>query len=120
RELIERALLVARDARVRRVVAVGRLERRGTRAERAVHEALEHAGVQERVIQRVRGALALEHLERIAEGQLLTHAHRQLALALELLEDEEVIPARVVLHRGNAVAGRVRERELETAAPLRR
>ncbi len=46
--LVELVLVVAGDAGVAGVVGVGRFEGGGAGAERAVHEALEHAEVEER------------------------------------------------------------------------
>ena len=57
---VELGLVVARDAGVAGIVGVGRVEGGGARAERAVHEALEHAGVEQGIAAWVGGRRCFE------------------------------------------------------------
>ena len=109
RHRIELCLVVARDTAVARIVAVRRIERRCARAERPVHEALQHAGVQHTVVRGMVSPMLLQRLDGIGEGEPFRDAHRQVVFMLELLHHQEVIPLRVVLRTGHAVDGGVRE-----------
>src|SRR5579862_6626097 len=50
-------------------------------------------------------------IERLIEGQPLADAGRELAVFFDLLEDMEVFPGGVVLHRGDAPLGGFGERK---------
>ena len=115
---VELRLVIAGQAGVRGVVGVGGEHGGGAGAERAVHEALEHAGVEHAIVGRLGGAHALELIQGCVEGQPLGHANRQLALALQLLEHEEVFPIGVVLDRGEAMRGGVGKCEFHAAAAV--
>ena len=65
--LIERRLLELRQAGILRLVGVRRQHGRRVRAERAVHEALQHAGVQHRVLRRMEHAVLLQDVQRLRE-----------------------------------------------------
>ncbi len=109
RHCIELGLVVAWNTAVAGIVAVGRVERGGTRPERPVHKALQHAGVQHWVVGGMMRAMLLQRLDRIGEGQPFGDADRQVILALELLHHQEIIPLGVVLHAGHAVDGGIRK-----------
>ena len=86
--LVEVVLLKARDAGVRGLVVVGRFHRCGAGAERAIHEALEHAEMQQRIVEVVAGAALLEVADRKVEVDPLVDAERKFIFALEGFEDE--------------------------------
>ena len=118
RHLIEAPLRVARNAALVRVVAVGLLEGGSARAQGAVHETLEHPGMQHGVVMRMGVALANENCRRIVKRQPLADTQRQRTRALHLLVNEKVFPLRVVLCRGHAVSHGVAGGELERVAAL--
>ena len=72
------------------------------RSERAVHETLQHAGVQHVVRCGMRFALCVQFIQRGVKRKPFADAGGQLAFALELLVDLEVFPTGIVLHRSDA------------------
>ena len=68
---VELRLRVLRQAGVAGIVGEGRFHGRGARAERAIHEALQKAGVQHGIVQVVVGAHLDQLGQRIFEGQPL-------------------------------------------------
>ena len=114
--LVEVVLLEARDAGVGGLVVVRRFHGCGAAAERAVHEAFEHAEMQQRIVEVVAGAALLEVADREVEVDPLVDAEREFVFAFEAFEDEPVVPCREVLHGGDAVSERVLDGELEGLA----
>ena len=118
--LVEVVLLVARDAGVGGLVVVGRFHGGGAAAERAVHEALEHAEVQQRVVEVVAGAALLEVADGEVEVDPLVDAEGEFVFVLEAFEDEPVVPVGEVLHGGDAVGECVADGELRALRRCRR
>ena len=100
------------------IVGEGRFHGGGARAERAIHEALEHAGVQHRIVDVVMRAMRFQFVERSLEGKPLADAEVKIAFLLHLFEDEEVFPVAEVLHAGHAVRECVVDREFVALAAL--
>ncbi len=94
---IELSLLVTRQSAVAGVVGIGRQQGGGSRAQGSIHETLQHSGVQHAVGGRLRGAVRLEECDRIVEPQPLRDPHLQPSFSLQLLIDQEIIPAGIVL-----------------------
>ncbi len=92
--LIELGLVVAGDAGVAGVVGVGGVEGGGAGAERAVHEALEHGGVEEGIALWVGGLALLEGLDGGVEGQPLGYAEVEFAGFFEGFEGRGSLPSR--------------------------
>ncbi len=111
RHRIQLCLVITWNAAVAGVVAVGRVERGGARAERAVHKALQHAGVQHAIVGGMMGAMFFQRLDRIEEGQPLGDTDRQVIFALKLLHRQEVVPLGEVLHAGDSVDRGIRHRQ---------
>ncbi len=111
-------LVVLGQAGVAGIVREWRFHGGGAGAEGAVHEALEHAGVEEGVVGIVMGAHLLEFFKRVLEGQPLADTDAELALFFHLLKDEEILPVAEVLNGGDAVCESVGDGELVAAAAL--
>ena len=62
RHAIQLGLLVPRQAGVAGIVGIRRQQRRRARAERAVHEALEHGGVQHGIVRGMVRAMRLQQV----------------------------------------------------------
>src|SRR5262249_36606609 len=77
---VQRLLIVLRKTSVIRIVRVWCEQSSGAGAERSVHKALQHAGMEHRVGLGMMGAMALQGLDRIAEVQPLADAYWQRAL----------------------------------------
>ena len=101
--LVEFFLVEAGDAGVGGVVGVGVFHGGGAGAEGSVHEALEHAEVEEGVVGGVGGAAGFEDVEGEGEVDPLGEAEFQVAGVLHRHEGEEVVPVGEVLDGGDAV-----------------
>ena len=98
--------------------AIGGFHGGGARAERAIHEAFEKAGVEQGIVDVVVSAMCFQFIEGVFEGKPLADAEMKLAFLLHLLEDEEVVPVAEVLHAGDAVGERVVDGEFVAFAAL--
>ena len=65
RHAVQRRLLILRQAGVAGIVGIRRQQRRRARAERAVHEALQHRGVQHGIFGGMMRAVLLQQVERL-------------------------------------------------------
>ncbi len=117
-ELDELVLVVTGEAGVGGVVGVGLVHGCGAGAEGAVHEALEHGEVEERIVGWVAGAALLEDGYGLVEVEPLGDAEVELAGVFELFEGEEVPPLGVVLDGGDAVGEGVVDGYVEGLAAL--
>ena len=109
-------LAVAGDTGVVWVVGVGFGEGGGAGAEGAIHEALEHGEVEERVVGGVGGAARLEVAEGEVEVDPFGEAEVEFAFAFHGFEHEPVIPRGEVLNAGDAVGECVGDGEIESLA----
>ena len=107
--------VVSRQAGVLRIIRIG-LEHRGrVRPQRAVHESLQHSGVQHQVGLRMRVALLVQLLDWIVEGQPFRNARGQLAFFFQLFVDLKIFPVgRIILRRGHAMLGEIGERKFQS------
>ena len=78
--LVELVLRVLGKAGVAGVVGVGRFHGGGARAERAIHEALEHTGVKQGIAGVVVGAVRFQFVEGLFEGKPLADAEVEACL----------------------------------------
>ena len=115
---VELCLRVLGQAGVAGIVGVWSFHRRGSRAQRAIHEAFQQAGMQHGIVGVVMGAHLDQIFERRFEGQPLGDAQIELALLFELFEDEKVLPVAEVLHAGYAVGEGVGDGQLVAAPAL--
>ena len=99
------------------IVSEGRLHGRRARAERSIHEALEHAGVQHRDRSASWWARIFFNSSSGARNGSHSLMRRfELSFLLHLLEDQEEIPVAEVLRAGDAVRERVVDGEFSAAA----
>ena len=118
RHLVQLWLLKLRQSGVAGIVRIGRLHRRGPRAQRPIHKALQHARVQHRVVSVVVRAHGLQLLQRSNKRQPFGNAHIELALFLHFLEDQEILPVAEVLNAGHPVCHRIGNGQFVALAPL--
>ena len=116
--LIQFRGLIARQARVVGIIRIWFQQRRRVAAQRAIHEALQHSGVQHQIRLRMRVALLLQLLDGLVERQPLGDARCQLAVFFEFLVNLEILPIRrIILRRSHAVLGKVRQRDFNSLPP---
>ena len=116
RHAIQLVLLVTRQAGVAGIVGIRRQQRRRARSQRAVHEALEHGGVQHGIVGRMVRAVRLQKADGVVKGEPFADAQRQLAFALQVFVDEENVPTGIVLGGSDTPAGGVGQGEFGGAA----
>ena len=112
RHLGEHVLFILWQAGIVGIVGVGFEQRGGARTQGSIHEALEHAGVQQVVRLGMRRAMLLQYRQGIVEGQPFGDARGELAFPFDFFEDLEIIPGEfrvagigIVLRGSDAAAG---------------
>ena len=116
--LVEVVLLVAGDAGVGGLVGVGGFEGGGAGAEGAVHEALEHGGVEEGIVEGGRRWRSLRLSTGVSKASHSADAEMEFVVVFEVFEDEEVVPVGEVLDGGDAVGEGVGDGDFEGLAAL--